>query len=88
MAEPGSQPAGTPLAEWLARTPQELGSASGPSITSDEQAALLDLARIAAHRSERIAAPLTTFLVGLALGGLPAGERAAALRSLASRLDR
>ena len=87
MAQPGSQPAGIPLADWLARTHQELGSASGPGITPEEQLALLDLARIAAHGSERIAAPLTTFLAGVALGALPAGERATALRSVVSRLE-
>ena len=87
MAEPGSQPSATPLMEWLAKVHQELGSASGPSITPEEQTALLDLARIAAHRSERIAAPLTTFLAGVALGNLPEGERHQALRSLASGLE-
>lgn len=87
MAEPGSPPVGTLLRDWLTRTHQALGSAAGSSITPDEQIALLDLARIAAHRSERIAAPLTTFLAGVALGGLPEGERAEALRSLAARLE-
>lgn len=87
MTEHLSQPASTPLEEWLERTHQELGSDSGASITPEEQTALLDLARIAAHRSEQIAAPLTTFLAGVALGELPAAERAEALRSLASRLE-
>ena len=59
MAEPGPKPAATPLKEWLEQVHRELGSAGGARISPDEQTALLDLARIAAHRSERIAAPLT-----------------------------
>ena len=35
-------------------------------VTPDEQTALLDLARVAAHTSERISAPISTFLVGVA----------------------
>jgi hypothetical protein len=37
-----------------------------PTVTDDERAALLDLARVAAHTSERWTAPVSTFLVGLA----------------------
>ena len=39
---------------------------------------VLDLARDAAHRIERPAAPLTTFLVGVAVGRGAALEQAAA----------
>ena len=39
---------------------------------------VLDLARDAAHRIERPAAPLTTFLVGVAVGGGVSLEQAAA----------
>ena len=87
MERPGSQPAGIPLDEWLARTHQELGSTSGPALTQEEQLALLDHARIAARRSERIAAPLTTFLAGVALAGLASPAREVALRSVVARLE-
>ena len=87
MTESTNGPSTMTVADWLARTLEELGPEGGASITSDEQQALLDLARIAAHRSERIAAPLTTFLAGVALGELPPLVRAEALRSLASRLE-
>ena len=44
---------------------------------------LLDLARDAAHEVERIAAPLTTFLVGVAVGrGLALEDAAAPLTDL------
>jgi hypothetical protein len=86
MAEQAAAPADVPLDDWLAQTHRELGPASGSGLTPDERAALLDLARVAAHRSQRIAAPLTTFIAGAALGALPAGDRATALRSLVDRL--
>ncbi len=53
----------------------------------EERAALLDLARIAAHRSQRWAAPISTYLVGLAFASLPRAERLARIRALVARLD-
>ena len=45
---------------------------------------ILDLARVAAHRVDRPAAPLTAYLLGVAVGaGRPAGETAARLQALA-----
>ena len=76
-----------PLAAWLDSLHELIGTASGSPLTPDEQTALLDIARIAAHGSERIAAPLSTFLAGVAYGALPSGERAATLRWLAERLE-
>jgi hypothetical protein len=76
-----------PLEEWLARVHDSVGPGAGPALTADEQTALLDLARVAAHRSERITAPLTTFLAGVAYGALPAEERAPALRRLLELLE-
>ena len=78
----------TPLEAWLEKVQGIIGDAGGEHLTTAEQSALLDIARIAAHASERIAAPLTTFLVGVAYGTLPASERAAALQALADRLER
>ena len=83
------RPSGAPIpfATWLASVHEIVGSAGGAERSADERAALLDIARISAHTSERITAPLTTFLAGVAYGSLPAGERLAALRSLVSHLE-
>jgi hypothetical protein len=59
-----------------------------PAITDAERQALLDLARVAAHRSERWAAPVATFLAGCAYAELPAPERAPALAALVAELER
>jgi hypothetical protein len=53
-----------PLQAWTERLAAELGVDAG---AVDVQA-LLDVARDAAHNVARPAAPLTTFLVGLAAG--------------------
>jgi hypothetical protein len=45
---------------------------------------ILDVARVAAHQVERPAAPLTAYLLGLAVGsGQPADQAAAQLAALA-----
>jgi hypothetical protein len=77
------------LGEWLDAVRAQLG-ASDPrlALTADEERVLLDLARVAAHSSERIAAPLTTFLAGVALADVPPGERAERLRTLVAELER
>lgn len=64
------------LDEWA----DELSAALGVDRSAVDIALLLDLARDAAHTVARPAAPLTTFLVGLAAGargGDPAAVRAA-----------
>jgi Domain of unknown function (DUF6457) len=53
-----------PLASWLA----ELAAELGVDVTLVDRDLLLDVARDAAHGIARPAAPLTTFLVGLAAG--------------------
>jgi hypothetical protein len=53
------------LDEWLAAMAAELGL---PTPDNAEVHAVLDLARDAAHGVARPAAPLTTFLVGVAVG--------------------
>ncbi|HLE59787.1 MAG TPA: DUF6457 domain-containing protein [Candidatus Limnocylindria bacterium] len=73
---------------WLTRFASELPSGTGSELDADLRAALLDVARVAAHRSERIAAPLTTYLLGLALTDVPASERSARIRSITRRLER
>jgi hypothetical protein len=56
-------------------------------VTDGERDALLDIARVAAHTSERWTAPVSTFLAGVAYATLPADERARTLRTLADHLD-
>jgi Domain of unknown function (DUF6457) len=53
-----------PLTSWLA----ELGAELGVDSSVVDRDLLLDVARDAAHGIARPAAPLTTFLVGLAAG--------------------
>lgn len=77
---------GIDLGEWLEmlRSAPEL---AGVDVTRDEQRALLDLTRTAAHRSERVAAPITAYVVGVALAAVPAAGRAERIRGLAARLE-
>ena len=55
------------LTQWLARLGAELGT---DDVQLDDAAVteLLDLTREVAHGVERVAGPLTTFLVGVAVG--------------------
>ena len=74
-----------PLETWVA----DLSAALGVDPASTDVSALLDVARDAAHGIARPAAPLTTFLVGLAAGmrggGADAvGEAAAIAQRLAN----
>jgi Domain of unknown function (DUF6457) len=56
--------------EWLAKQAEALGVAE---LTADEIAALLDLARVAAHESgDRRNAPLLCYLLGRAGGDVDA----------------
>jgi len=73
-AEPAA--GGTSAAEWLERFATLLG-VEAPA--DDDIDALLALAGIAAHASERTAAPLSTWLAGRA-GVAPAEAKAAAQR--------
>jgi hypothetical protein len=75
------------LEDWLARLQQLLASERDVSLSEEERAALLDLARVAAHRSVRIAAPLSTFVAGIALADLPAPARTTSIRRLTSQLS-
>ena len=87
-ALPAADEAAMPLDDWLARLRILLPDARDLSLTDAEQRDLLDLARIAAHRSERIAAPLSAFLAGVALADLPPDERAERVAELKSQLAR
>jgi hypothetical protein len=70
------------LREWTTALCAELGIELGGESDADVDALvaeLLDVARVAAHRVARPAAPVTTFVVGLAAarGGPEAVARAA-----------
>jgi len=72
---------------WLERLCAELGVAD-IRLDDNDLRTLLDLARDAAHQVERLAAPLTTFLVGVAVGrGQDLGEAAARATELALAVD-
>jgi len=71
------------LEELRARLPAGTLEEAGP----EERAVLLDLARIAAHRSQRWAAPISTYLVGIAFAPLPRAERLDRIRALVAQLD-
>jgi hypothetical protein len=54
----------TAMDEWIEAVRRELGI--GTVVDVD---AILDVARVAAHSVARPAAPVTTFLLGIAVGG-------------------
>jgi predicted kinase len=61
--------------DWIERYAEALGGvASGP----DERRAILGLARQVAHRTERVNAPLATFLAGQFVAARRQGGAAAA----------
>ncbi|HTA09030.1 MAG TPA: DUF6457 domain-containing protein [Streptosporangiaceae bacterium] len=71
----------TTLDDWTAAACAELGI----DLAAVDLRQILDLARDAAHQVDRPAAPVTAFLLGLAVGGgMPADHAAARLRALAS----
>ena len=55
------------LKQWLTTLSAELET-TDVAMDDDAVRTLLDLARDSAHEVERVAAPLTTFLVGIAVG--------------------
>lgn len=75
------------LTEWLDGLIVALGVENVSAPTPAEARALLELARVAAHSSERIAAPLSTYLAGIALARLPAAERADRIAGLVLALE-
>ena len=65
------------LDDWTAAACAELGI----DLAAVDLRQILDLARDAAHQVDRPAAPVTAFLLGLAVGGgMPADQAAARLR--------
>jgi hypothetical protein len=60
---------------------------TAPAPSDAEVDALLDLARVAAHTSERWAAPVSTFVVGVALAADDPADRLQRIRELTARLE-
>ena len=72
------------LEEWTAAVRVGLGLDPGPLSTAETKA-VLDLARDVAHAVDRPAAPLTSYLLGLAVGrGLTLPDAADRIRALAA----
>ena len=61
--ETASEEPGTTASQWLAGFAEVIGA---PAPGSDVMEALLDLAGVAAHDSERIAAPIACWMAGVA----------------------
>jgi hypothetical protein len=65
---------------WVNAVSAELGLPAGVNVE-----VILDVARVAAHSVERPAAPVTTFLLGMAVaGGMDVAEAAAKVQALAT----
>jgi len=72
------------LEEWTAAVRAGLGLDTGPLGTADSKT-VLDLAREVAHAVDRPAAPLTAYLLGVAVGrGLVLPDATARIRALAA----
>ena len=76
------------MEEMLELVREKLGP-DAPSVSEDEAEAVLELARVVAHApgSERRAAPVTAYLVGLALAGAAPEARAEFLDELVIKLE-
>lgn len=71
------------LEEWVATASESLGL---DALTQEEQQIVLDVARDVAHNVLRPGAPVTTFLLGVAVGrGARLGPTAAVIQALASK---
>lgn len=72
------------LVEWAEQVLQELDMPENEALQKADVDRILDLARDAAHSVARPAAPLTTYLLGIAVGrGADPEVAAAALSGLA-----
>jgi len=72
------------LEDWTAAVSADLGLDAGPLATAETRA-VLDLARDVSHAVDRPAAPLTAYLLGLAVGrGLTLPEASERVRALAA----
>ena len=68
------------MSTWIEAVCAELNLSADPDVD-----VILDVARVAAHNIERPAAPVTTFLLGLAVaGGMDVKDASAKLQDLAA----
>jgi Domain of unknown function (DUF6457) len=74
------------LNEFIERVRSLLGP-NPPSVAPGEVEAVLELARVAAHTSERRAAPVTAYLAGMAVAGAAPEAREAFLDDLVVKLE-
>jgi hypothetical protein len=74
------------MEEFLAKVRSLLGP-DAPSMTDGEIEAVLELARVAAHTSERRAAPVTAYLIGMAVAGAAPEAREAFIDDLVVKLE-
>jgi hypothetical protein len=77
--------------DWIDEYAEELGRGAEVAIEEEERRALLKLAREVAHRTERVFAPLSTYLAGRYVAdrvrmGTPAEEALREALLLAERL--
>jgi hypothetical protein len=74
------------MEEMLERIRSMLGP-DAPTVSDDEAEAVLELARVVAHSSERRAAPVSAYLIGLAVAGAAPESRAAFVDDLVVKLE-
>ncbi|HZD71377.1 MAG TPA: DUF6457 domain-containing protein, partial [Actinomycetes bacterium] len=74
------------MEEFIERIRSLLGP-DAPSVGEGEIEAVLELARVAAHASERRAAPVTTYLIGMAVAGAAPEAREAFMDDLVVKLE-
>jgi hypothetical protein len=84
VAERSGQPTAQ---EWIAGFADKLPADSGGVPAAEEQSLILALSRIAAHASERIAAPIASYMVGVALASRDTDSRVIEIRRLVEELE-
>ncbi len=72
--------------EFIEKVRSLLGPGA-PGVGAGEIEAVLELARVAAHTSERRAAPVTTYLIGMAVAGAAPEAREAFIDDLVVKLE-
>lgn len=74
------------MEEFIDKVRSLLGP-DAPSVSEDEAEAVLELARVAAHTSERRAAPVTAYLIGMTVAGAAPEARTAFIDDLVVKLE-
>jgi len=74
------------MEEFIEKVRSLLGP-DAPSLGEGEIEAVLELARVAAHSSERRAAPVTTYLIGMAVAGAAPEARETFMDDLVVKLE-